>query len=72
MTAPTSRPHVDAPVAVGSMGQWARDIADTYRQMAATEKWDQRRSALETEAQKYENIAKRMDQIQPFAEERTR
>lgn len=46
-----------------SMGQWARDIADTYSTLAAAETWPQRRSALATEAAKYYGIAARMDRI---------
>lgn len=50
----------DAP----SMGQWARDVADTYREQAAAEGiWEPRRVALTAEAAKYDGIADRMNRI---------
>lgn len=48
-----------------SAGQWARDIATTYRQIAAAETWPLRRDANEREALKYELIAARMDLATP-------
>ena len=46
---------------VPSSGQWARDIATTYRQMADESTWEPRRNALYAEAAKYEGIAASMD-----------
>lgn len=40
---------------------WARDIAATYRQIAADETWEPRRVANEAEAAKYTAIADRLD-----------
>jgi hypothetical protein len=46
-----------------SMGQWARDLAATYRQIAEETIWQPRRDANLAEAHKYEGIANRMDLI---------
>lgn len=46
-----------------SPGQWARDIAATYRDIAETEAWEPRRTANIAEARKYEGIANHMDRV---------
>ena len=46
-----------------SGGQWARDIADTYRRIAEGETWEPRRVANEAAAREYDAIADRMDRI---------
>lgn len=46
---------------VQSPGQWARDLAATYRRIAEGETWQPRRDANFAEAHKYEGIANAMD-----------
>lgn len=50
----------DAEMAATPMGEWARDIAAQYREIATSEPWKPRRVALEAEAAKYDQIAARI------------
>jgi hypothetical protein len=51
-----------------SAGSWARDIADTYNDIARTSKDPQVSEANAAEASKYYGIAARMDAAMPEKE----